>query len=50
MLGINESADSTYIEWRNIKRFFGGIALFKTKLSKKQVYRRNNNTKDKIKK
>ena len=30
MLGINEVGDSTYIEWGDPDRFFGGIALFKT--------------------
>ena len=29
MLGINEVGDSTYIEWGDPDRFFGGIALFK---------------------
>jgi len=29
MLGINEVGDSTYIEWGDQDRFFGGIALFK---------------------
>ena len=29
MLEINEVGDSTYIEWGDPDRFFGGIALFK---------------------
>ena len=29
MLEINEVGDSTYIEWRDPDRYFGGIALFK---------------------
>lgn len=29
MLGINEVGDSTYIEWGDPDRFFGGIELFK---------------------
>jgi hypothetical protein len=29
MLGINEVGDSTYIEWEDPDRFFGGIALIK---------------------
>jgi len=29
MLEINEVGDSTYIEWGDPDRFFGGMALFK---------------------
>jgi uncharacterized SAM-binding protein YcdF (DUF218 family) len=29
MLEINEVGDSTYVEWGDPDRFFGGIALFK---------------------
>ena len=38
MLGINEMADSTYIEWGDPDRFFGGIALFKAGKAQKLVF------------
>jgi uncharacterized SAM-binding protein YcdF (DUF218 family) len=38
MLGINEMGDSTYIEWGDPERFFGGIALFKAGKSQKLVF------------
>jgi uncharacterized SAM-binding protein YcdF (DUF218 family) len=38
MLEINEVGDSTYIEWGDTDRFFGGIALFKTGRSQKLVF------------
>jgi hypothetical protein len=38
MLGINEFGDSTYIEWGDPDRFFGGIALFKANKAKKLVF------------
>jgi uncharacterized SAM-binding protein YcdF (DUF218 family) len=38
MLGINEVGDSTYIEWGDPDRFFGGIALFKASKAQKLVF------------
>ena len=38
MLIINEVGDSTYIEWVDPDRFFGGIALFKADKVKKLVF------------
>jgi uncharacterized SAM-binding protein YcdF (DUF218 family) len=38
MLGMNEVRDSTYIEWGDPDRFFGGIALFKAGKAKKLVF------------
>ena len=38
MLGINEVVDSTYIEWGDPDRFFGGIALFKAGKAQKLVF------------
>ncbi len=38
MLEINEEGDSTYIEWRDPDRFFGGIALFKAGKAPKLVF------------
>ena len=38
MLEINEVGDSTYIEWGDPDRFFGGIALFKAGKSQKLVF------------
>ena len=38
MLGINEVGDSTYIEWGDPDRFFGGIALFKAGKAQKLVF------------
>ncbi len=38
MLEINEEEDSTYVEWGDPDRFFGGIALFKAGTSKKIVF------------
>jgi uncharacterized SAM-binding protein YcdF (DUF218 family) len=38
MLEINEVGDSTYIEWRDPDRFFGGIALFKAGKAQKLVF------------
>jgi uncharacterized SAM-binding protein YcdF (DUF218 family) len=38
MLEINEVGDSTYIEWGDPDRFFGGIALFKAGKAQKLVY------------
>ena len=38
MLEINEVGDSTYIEWGDPDRFFGGIALFKAGKAHKLVF------------
>ena len=38
MLEINEVGDSTYIEWGDPDRFFGGIALFKAGKSQKLLF------------
>ena len=40
MLEINEVGDSTYIEWGDPDRFFGGIALFKAGKAQKLVFTR----------
>ena len=38
MLAINEWGDSTYVEWGDPDRFFGGIALFKAVKTQKLVF------------
>jgi uncharacterized SAM-binding protein YcdF (DUF218 family) len=38
MLEINEVGDSTYVEWGDPDRFFGGIALFKAGKAQKIVF------------
>jgi uncharacterized SAM-binding protein YcdF (DUF218 family) len=38
MLEINEVGDSTYIDWGDPDRFFGGIALFKASKAQKLVF------------
>jgi uncharacterized SAM-binding protein YcdF (DUF218 family) len=38
ILGINEVGDSTYVEWGDPDRFFGGIALFKAGMAQKLVF------------
>ncbi len=38
MLEINEVGDSTYIEWGDPDRFFGGMALFKAGKAQKLVF------------
>lgn len=38
MLEINEVGDSTYIEWGDPDRFFGGIVLFKAGKAQKLVF------------
>jgi uncharacterized SAM-binding protein YcdF (DUF218 family) len=38
MLEINEVGDSTYVEWGDPDRFFGGIALFKAGKAKKLIF------------
>ena len=50
MLGINELEDSTYIEWGDPDRFFGGIALFKAGKAQKLVFTGGKMPWDKVKK
>jgi uncharacterized SAM-binding protein YcdF (DUF218 family) len=50
MLGINEMGDSTYIEWGDPDRFFGGIALFKAGKAQKLVFTGGKMPWDKVKK
>ena len=38
MLEINEVGDSTFVEWGDPDRFFGGIALFKAGKAKKLIF------------
>jgi uncharacterized SAM-binding protein YcdF (DUF218 family) len=38
MLAINEVGDSTYVEWGDPDRFFGGLALFKADKAQKLVF------------
>jgi uncharacterized SAM-binding protein YcdF (DUF218 family) len=38
MLEINEVGDSTYVEWGDPDRFFGGLALFKAGKAQKLVF------------
>jgi uncharacterized SAM-binding protein YcdF (DUF218 family) len=38
MLDINEVGDSTYVEWGDPDRFFGGIALYKAVKAQKLVF------------
>jgi uncharacterized SAM-binding protein YcdF (DUF218 family) len=38
MLEINEVVDSTYVEWGDPDRIFGGIALFKAGIAQKLVF------------
>jgi uncharacterized SAM-binding protein YcdF (DUF218 family) len=38
MLELNEVGDSTYIEWGDPDRFFGGVALFKAGKGQKLVF------------
>ena len=50
MLEINEVGDSTYIEWGDPDRFFGGIALFKASKAQKLVFTGGKMPWDKVKK
>ncbi len=50
MLEINEVGDSTYIEWGDPDRFFGGIALFKAGKAQKLVFTGGKMPWDKVKK
>jgi uncharacterized SAM-binding protein YcdF (DUF218 family) len=50
MLSINELGDSTYIEWGDPDRFFGGIALFKAGKAQKLVFTGGKMPWDKVKK
>jgi uncharacterized SAM-binding protein YcdF (DUF218 family) len=50
MLEINQVEDSTYIEWGDPDRFFGGIALFKAGKAQKLVFTGGKMPWDKVKK
>jgi uncharacterized SAM-binding protein YcdF (DUF218 family) len=50
MLEINEVGDSTYIEWGDPDRFFGGLALFKAGKAQKLVFTGGKMPWDKVKK
>jgi len=50
MLSINEVGDSTYIEWGDPDRFFGGLALFKAGKAQKLVFTGGKMPWDKVKK
>jgi len=50
MLEINEVGDSTYVEWGDPDRFFGGIALFKAGKAQKLVFTGGKMPWDKVKK
>jgi uncharacterized SAM-binding protein YcdF (DUF218 family) len=50
MLEINEVGDTTYVEWGDPDRFFGGIALFKAGMAKKLVFTGGKMPWDKVKK
>ena len=50
MLEINEVGDSTYIEWGDPDRFFGGIALFRAEKAQKLVFTGGKMPWDKVKK
>ena len=50
MLGINEVGDTTYIEWGDPDRFFGGIALYKAGKAQKLVFTKGKMPWDKAKK
>jgi uncharacterized SAM-binding protein YcdF (DUF218 family) len=49
MLEINEVGDSTYVEWGDPDRFFGGIALFNAGKAQKLVFTRGKMPWDKVK-
>lgn len=50
ILEINEVGDSTYVEWGDPDRFFGGIALFKAGKAQKLVFTGGKMPWDKVKK
>jgi uncharacterized SAM-binding protein YcdF (DUF218 family) len=50
MLEINEVGDSTYVEWGDPDRFFGGLALFKAGKAQKLVFTGGKMPWDKVKK
>ena len=50
MLEINEVGDSTYIEWGDPDRFFGGLALFKSGKAQKLIFTGGKMPWDKVKK
>lgn len=49
MLGINEVGDSTYIEWGDPDRFFGGVALLKAGKAQKLIFTGGKMPWDKVK-
>jgi len=49
MLEINELGDSTYIEWGDPDRFYGGIALFKAGKSQRLIFTKGKMPWDKMK-
>ncbi len=49
MLEINEVGDSTYVEWGDPDRFFGGLALFKAGKAQKLVFTGGKMPWDKVK-
>ena len=50
MLEINEVGDTTYVEWGDPDRFFGGLALFKAGKAQKLIFTGGKMTWDKSKK
>jgi hypothetical protein len=50
MLGIYEVGDSTYVEWGDSERLFGGIVLFKADKDQKLVFTGGKMPWDKVKK
>jgi uncharacterized SAM-binding protein YcdF (DUF218 family) len=50
MLKINEVGDSTYVEWGDPDRFFGGIALFKAGKAQRLIFTGGRIRWDKVKK
>lgn len=50
MLEINEVGDSTYIEWGDPDRFFGGLAVFKAGKAQKLIFTGGKMPWDKVKK
>jgi uncharacterized SAM-binding protein YcdF (DUF218 family) len=50
MLSINEVGDSTYIEWGDPDRFFGGVALFKAGKAQRLIFTGGKMPWDKVKK
>ncbi len=50
MIEINEVGDSTYVEWGDPDRFFGGIALFKASKAQRLIFTGGRMPWDKVKK